>query len=55
VILNSPAWVGFPVQPSPGYQSSFDTRGIVGSADQLLTMIDRSVTDDPVQVVKERC
>jgi hypothetical protein len=40
VILNHPAWDGFPVQPSPGYQASADNRQIVSVADHLLALID---------------
>jgi hypothetical protein len=40
VILNSPAWDGFPVQPSPGYQSSSDNLRIVSSCDELVRLLD---------------
>lgn len=43
VILNHPAWAGFPVQPSPGYQASADNRQIAGVADHLLALIDNYV------------
>ncbi len=43
VILNHPAWAGFPVQSSPGYQASADNRQIVSFADHLLALIDNYV------------
>jgi len=43
VILNHPAWSGFPVQPSPGYQASADNRQIISYADHLLAQIDNYV------------
>jgi hypothetical protein len=43
VILNHPAWSGFPVQPSPGYQASADNRQIINYADHLLAQLDNYV------------
>ncbi len=43
VILNHPAWSGFPVQTSPGYQASADNRQIISNADHLLAQIDNYV------------
>ena len=43
VLLNHPAWSGFPVQTSPGYQASADNRQIVSYADHLLAQIDNYV------------
>lgn len=43
VILNHPAWSGFPVQTSPGYQASADNRQTICYADHLLAQIDNYV------------
>jgi hypothetical protein len=43
LILNHPAWSGFPVQTSPGYQASADNRQVVSYADHLPAQMDNYV------------
>jgi ABC-type transporter Mla subunit MlaD len=40
VVINRPAWNGFPTQVSPGYQASAVNQQVVDLADQLVSTID---------------